>query len=210
MKKLLLILILFLIPSVLFASEKILSKAYACAMKDGEYIFGNTLSDYDLLEVQWNWSEAKVHWFLKQDTILYYSVTLSSSWIQWVDNIIFRYSCSSKKAEKIAYISHEDNKNSSVFISSIGDRRYYKVWWWILGWWGSSIWIIDMKSKKHYPVFSYPDFRKLSSKCDWPSGCFKKFSVENGKIYVYFSENDQSEKLQKYLIDFIRKKLFKN
>ncbi len=210
MKKLFLILLFLLIPNLLFASERILSKYEACRMKDGEYTFGETHPNYDLLEVRWNWSEAKVHWFLKQNSTLYYSVTLSSSWIQWVDNIIFQYSCSSKKPEKITYISHEDTNNSSVYVSSIGDRRYYLIWWWVLGWWGVNMWIVDMKSKKYYPVFSYSDFRKLSSKCDWPSGCFKKFSVEKWNVYAYFSETTESEKLQKYRIDFIRKKLFKN
>ncbi len=210
MKKILLILLFLLIPNLLFASERVLSKSDACRMSDWEYTFGVTHPDYDLLEARWNWSEAKVHWFLKQDTTLYYSVTLSSSWIQWVDNIIFRYSCSSKKAEKVAYISHEDHIHSSVYVSSIGDKKYYRVWWWVLGWWGANMWIIDMKSKKYYPVFNYSEFKDVYEKCDEQDGCFRKFFVEKWNVYAYFSENNQSEKLQKYRIDFARKKLYKN
>ncbi len=59
-------------------------------------------------------------------------------------------------------------------------------------------------------MVDYPDFEKMSIKCEGPGGCFSKFSVEKGIVYAYFSENNQSEKLEKYRIDFIRKKLYKN
>ena len=72
------------------------------------------------------------------------------------------------------------------------------------------MWIIDMKSKKYYPVFNYSEFKDVYEKCDEQDGCFRKFFVEKWNVYAYFSENNQSEKLQKYRIDFARKKLYKN
>ena len=85
-------------------------------------------------------------------------MTVYAEWDTFSDSYLYEYSCLKKSAKKLTYLFRQkwDNwKNIASFFAFIDEsKRYYLIWWGILGWWGWNWWVYDLKNEKYYDLFS--------------------------------------------------------
>lgn len=215
MKKLVLLIILFLIPSFVFASDNeitIVNKSDACNMQDNVY--------NQTLQTQWDtWYLSRADSFIKRNNTLIYPVNVSSkktySWTN-ASVYLFIYSCNSKKVVKKLLIDRSTNDAHTLSFQIIPNSSFYSINYGLVEWEQAPWWVIDTQKNTVYAFESSKEYiQKVQSclKASYYFCGFIDFSYEKNALFAKFKSSDinspERNKEETYKIDMNKKKIIK-